>query len=96
VGLTTPPCKTIIVTKPSKKEGRPKPTLGCSTEEEEEDSKVHHTNILTTHLSADDQVIITLSKDSLKKLLHQVPKTALTYNLAISTVKTKIFPLKDK
>jgi hypothetical protein len=36
MGLTTPPCKTIIVTKPSKKEGRPKPTPGCSAEEEEE------------------------------------------------------------
>jgi hypothetical protein len=37
VGLTTPPCKTIIVTKPYIKEGRPKPTPGCSAEEEEED-----------------------------------------------------------
>jgi hypothetical protein len=34
VGLT-PPCKTIIVTKPSKE--RPKPTPGCSAEEEEEE-----------------------------------------------------------
>jgi hypothetical protein len=39
VGLTTPPCKTIIVTKPSKKEGRPKPTAGCSAEEEEEEEE---------------------------------------------------------
>jgi hypothetical protein len=39
VGLTTPPCKTIIVTKPSKKEGRPKPTPGCSAEEEEEEEE---------------------------------------------------------
>jgi hypothetical protein len=30
-----PPHKTIIVTKPSK--GRPKPTQGCSAEEEEEE-----------------------------------------------------------
>jgi hypothetical protein len=37
VALTTPPCKTIIVTKPSKKERRPKPTPGCSAEEEEEE-----------------------------------------------------------
>jgi hypothetical protein len=37
VGLTTPPCNTIIVTKPSKKEVRPKPTPGCSAEEEEEE-----------------------------------------------------------
>jgi hypothetical protein len=36
VGLTTLPCETIIGTKPSKKEGRPKPTPGCSDEEEEE------------------------------------------------------------
>jgi hypothetical protein len=35
VGLTSPPCKTIIVTKRSKKEGRPKPTAGYSAEEEE-------------------------------------------------------------
>jgi hypothetical protein len=34
VGLTTPSRKTIIVTKPS---GRPKPTQGCSAEEEEEE-----------------------------------------------------------
>jgi hypothetical protein len=31
---------TIIVTKPSKKEGRPKPISGCSAEEEQEVSKV--------------------------------------------------------
>jgi hypothetical protein len=37
VELTTPPCKTVTVTKPSKKEGRPKPTPGCSAEEEEEE-----------------------------------------------------------
>jgi hypothetical protein len=37
VGLTTPPCKTIIVTKRSKKERRPKPTPGCSAEKEEEE-----------------------------------------------------------
>jgi hypothetical protein len=37
VGLTTPPCKTVIVTKPSKKEWRPKPTPGCSAEEKEEE-----------------------------------------------------------
>jgi hypothetical protein len=36
VGLTTPTCKTVIVTKPSRKEGRPKPTPGCSAEGEEE------------------------------------------------------------
>jgi hypothetical protein len=35
VGLTTPPRKIIIVTEPSKKEGRPNPTPGCSAEEEE-------------------------------------------------------------
>jgi hypothetical protein len=40
VGLTTPACKTIIVTKPSKKEGRPKPTPGCSAEEKEEEEDV--------------------------------------------------------
>jgi hypothetical protein len=40
VGLTTPPHKTIIVTKPSKK-GRPKPTLGCSAEEEEEELDIN-------------------------------------------------------
>jgi hypothetical protein len=37
--LTTPPCKTIIVTKPPKKEGRPRPTPGCSAEEEEEERR---------------------------------------------------------
>jgi hypothetical protein len=39
VGLTTPPCKTIVVTKPSKREGRPKPIPGCSAEEEEEEKE---------------------------------------------------------
>jgi hypothetical protein len=44
VGLTTPPSKTIFVATPLKEPridgfflGRPKPTLGCSTEEEEEE-----------------------------------------------------------
>jgi hypothetical protein len=44
VGLTTPPCKTIIVVTPSKEPridgfflGRPKPTTGCSGEEEEKE-----------------------------------------------------------
>jgi hypothetical protein len=39
VGLTTPSCKPIIVTKPSKKEGRPKHNPGCSAEEEEKKKK---------------------------------------------------------
>jgi hypothetical protein len=39
VGLTTLPCKTVIVTKPSKNEGRSKPTPGCSAEEEEEEDE---------------------------------------------------------
>jgi hypothetical protein len=47
VGLTTPPCKTIIVATPSKEPridgffvGRPKPTPGCSAEEEEEEYQI--------------------------------------------------------
>jgi hypothetical protein len=51
---------------------------------------------LTTFLFANDQVNITASEDPLSKLLHPLPKTALTYNLTFSTVKTKILALKGK
>jgi hypothetical protein len=39
---------------------------------------------------------MTASEDSLQKLLHQLSKTAPTYNLIISTVKTKTLALKGK
>jgi hypothetical protein len=51
---------------------------------------------LTTFLFADDEVIMSASEDSLQKLLHQLSKTVFTYNLAMSTDKTKILALKGK
>jgi hypothetical protein len=51
------------------------------------------TNILTTILSADDEVITIASENSLQKLQH---KTASTYNLTNSIAKAKILALKGK
>jgi hypothetical protein len=51
------------------------------------------TNILTTILSADDEVITIASENSLQKLPHE---TASTYNLTNSIAKAKILALKGK
>jgi hypothetical protein len=39
---------------------------------------------------------MTVSEDSLQKLIYQLSKTASTYILTISTAKTKILALKGK
>jgi hypothetical protein len=59
-----------------------------------QDNNFLQTSILTTLLFADDQVIMTASEGNLQKLLYQLFKTASTYNLTISTAKTKILALK--
>jgi hypothetical protein len=61
-----------------------------------QDSSFLQTNILATILFADDQVIVTVSEDSLQKLIYQLSKTASAYNVTISTAKTKILALKGK
>jgi hypothetical protein len=51
--------------------------------------------LTTLHFA--DEVIITAPEDSAKKkTMLQLHKTALTYNLAISTIKTKTPALKGK
>jgi hypothetical protein len=49
---------------------------------------------LTTILFADDQVIMTASKDFLQKLVYQLSKIALAYNVTISTAKARISTLE--
>jgi hypothetical protein len=51
---------------------------------------------LTIIVFADDQVIMTASEDSVQKLLYQLYKTASTYNLTVSTAKTKILAPEGK
>jgi hypothetical protein len=51
---------------------------------------------LTTIPFADDQVIMTASGDFLQKQTYQLSKTDSSYNLTISTAKTKILALKGK
>jgi hypothetical protein len=58
--------------------------------------QVLNDNLLTAVLFADQQTILTASRYSIWKLLHQLPDISPAYNIENFTIIAKILGLKEK